>query len=125
MSWRFWATDRASVPPSPADVQILTALKLMLAVERQRYDDLLTKYHQLRVQGNSAPGPMPVIPPRVVDEVAQAINAIAGTDRQLRANMWRRANEEKAAGLSDPEIIVRIVRGTSLEEFIEAGDMKT
>jgi hypothetical protein len=79
----------------------------------ERYADLLSKYHQLKVQGFSAPAPQPVIPTRPpVDPVVSAVNAAcAGKDAAVRQAALKQIAIDRMAALSDDVIIARIRRG--------------
>lgn len=99
-----------------------TVQSALLEAERERYADLLARYHDLRLQGYNEP-PAPVVVERQKpDPLKQAIAAKCGNNRQLRENMERQAAYDRQAGMSDAEIVLKINAGVSPEEtFAVAG----
>lgn len=97
------------------------ALREEVSKERSRYDNLLEKYHALKIQGAAPePAPPPVMTPKAPDPVYEAITAAAGADRGLRASMSREAQRYRAMHIPDIEIIRRIQGGESDEELFGA-----
>lgn len=78
-------------------------------------DSVLTKYHQLKLQGFTLP-----VEPRapqstvsaLIDKVNRAIDsAPASRDPKNRAAMWAQVESDRANGVSEEEIVMRIRRG--------------
>ncbi len=88
----------------------------------KRYDDLLARYHMLKLQGFAEPTPQPTITTPTVDPVTQAVNAAcAGKDSKVRGAMLNQVALFRVAKLSDDEIIARIQRGNRpADEIAEA-----
>lgn len=85
-----------------------------------RYDDLLDKYHSLRLQGAAQPEPKTTLERPEFDPVQAAITAKAGPDRKLRALMGREAADARRLGISDHEIIRQIEQGVEIDDGIPA-----
>lgn len=76
-----------------------------------RHDDLLARYHMLRLQGY-----VPVAPPEPVAPVDPIIAAIAqasGGDPELRRMMEGQAMADRASGKTDGDILAAIHLGQS------------
>lgn len=85
----------------------------------QLYDDLLARYHALKLQGATTPEPERTIPAKPIDPVLSAINdASAGKDAKVRVGMIRQAAVDKEAGLKPEDIILRIQRGNRPAEEV-------
>jgi hypothetical protein len=89
-----------------------------------RYDELLTKYHQLKLQGYTAPEPRSAVPlPPAIDmrsDISRAIDEIpASRDSRNRKAMLDQVDADRAAGVSDAEIVLRIRRGNRPAEELE------
>lgn len=81
-----------------------------------QYQDLLAKYHVLKLQGAAVPEPTPTLQRPEFDPVQAAITAKAGPDRRLRTMMSREAMQSRAAGIPDIEIIQAIEHGVTVDE---------
>lgn len=78
-----------------------------------RYDDLLAKYHMLKLQGATAPEPQRAVESAPRDPVMEAVNvACAGKDAKVRAAMLTQVKRDRTAKMPDAEIILRIQRGS-------------
>jgi hypothetical protein len=75
------------------------------------YEQLLDKYHSLKVQGAVVAEPPVTLPPREYDPIADAITRMAGPNTALRGIMGRRAAQDKAAGIPIMKIVERIEAG--------------
>lgn len=78
-----------------------------------RYDDLLDKYHALKLSGATPPQPPPQ--PVQLDPVIAAINDASHRNPKLRALMSREAQRLRLAGFDDHEIIQQIQDGVTPE----------
>lgn len=77
------------------------------------FQDLMAKYHQLRLEGQVAPEPKPEPPaPRTVDPIIAAIND--RTDPKLRAAALNQVKVDRLAGRSDEDILRDIYGGMSV-----------
>lgn len=91
----------------------LSRLWAELDDQQTRYDDLLEKYHALKVQGATVREAPP--PPVQVDPVIAAINEASNRDPKLRALMSREAQRMRLAGFEDHQIIQQIQDGVTPE----------
>lgn len=86
-------------------------------VWRRQYQDLLAKYHQLRLQGQTAPEPTPEPPARrEVDPVIAAINEKTANDPRLRAAALAQLAQDRQLGKSNEDILRSIYTGMSVFE---------
>lgn len=133
MRWRFWEPDPAIAKLAAefreAKDETVAALRRLaeayewFAVQTDRHDrqtvadaaryaELLTKYHQLKLQGFT-PEPVaskPEKPSR--DPVMEAVSrACAGKGELVLQSALRQVKIDREAKLSDEEIILRIQRG--------------
>lgn len=77
----------------------------------KRYDDLLARYHMLRLQGHvSIAPPEPVKP---LDPITAAIASASGGDPELRRMMEAQVVADRIDGKSDAEILTAIHAGQS------------
>ncbi len=81
------------------------------------YAELLTRYHQLKLNG-FVEHKEPVLPlTEPVDPVMQAVNeACAGKGIAVRKAMLLQVRHDRAAELNDEAIIMRIRRGNRVED---------
>lgn len=85
----------------------------------KRFADLLARYHQLKLQGFTAPPAEPTATaPSPIDPIVMALNEASKGNPHLRAAGMRQAAFDKAAGLSVEEIISRIQRGNRPAEEV-------
>ena len=80
----------------------------------RRYADLMASYRMLKLQGASEPAPTPA--PREKpqpDIVKAAISRKCGRNKELRRHMEAQVEADRAAGVSDPEIALRIEQGVT------------
>ena len=89
----------------------------LLAVADAKYDDLLARYHMLRLQGHVAVPP-PAEPK--ANPIQRAIARKSGGDAELMEMMERQAAQDKADGMNEAEILLAIQLGHSA---IEEGAM--
>lgn len=85
----------------------------------RRYDDLLTKYQQLRLQG--AVDVVPVTPPPRAEQdlCVRAINEkCRGLPPAVRTGMLTQLAADRAALMSDVEILSRITNGVPADEAV-------
>lgn len=83
----------------------------MLASEA-RYAELMASYRLLRLQGAQIEPPKPTMGEAPApDPVLAAVNAKA-PDIRTRATMLEQVAKDRAGGVPDPEIILRINRGS-------------
>lgn len=75
----------------------------------RKFNDLLARYHMLRLHG--AVDVLPPAPAPKADAVAAAIARAAGGDPELRAMMEAQAVADRAAGKSDGDILAAIQLG--------------
>lgn len=76
----------------------------------QRYTDLLSRYHMLKLQGAHEAPPPPPMKLVTPDPILKAI-ADRAPDERTRKAMLAQVEIDKAAGLSAPEIVARIYAG--------------
>lgn len=88
-------------------------------LERRRFDDLLTRYDALRVQGAVPKQDLVPLAPKPPDIVTQSILRKAGSSAQLRKHYFDYVNEQRAQGIADPEIAQAIVQGESLNPELD------
>lgn len=83
-----------------------------IVASEARYAELLTRYHQLRLQGH-VPVEIPeAAPAKPVDPVIAAVNrACRGKDAAVRTAMLRQVQADRGADVPDEEIIRRINTG--------------
>jgi len=81
---------------------------------RESYDALLTRYHQLKLQGYTEPVPTPTpLPVQPDDPIEKAINvASRGMGPIVRDGMFRQAAIDEAMGVKKEDIAQRILLGT-------------
>lgn len=91
----------------------VTMLLSRITESDQRYKDLLSKYHQLTLQGYALPTAGPTPPARPLpDPVMQAVNAACGgKDVAVRQAALKQVAIDRVARLTDDQIIARIRRG--------------
>ncbi len=77
-----------------------------------RYDQLLARYHDMKMAGGAVPA---VIKPKERDELISMLHTLP-KDRGVRANALRQIEADRAAGLSDVEIMRRMQEGTPADE---------
>lgn len=83
-----------------------------LALADRRYQDLLDKYHALKLQGAAEPV-APIAPaPRPIDPIMQEIAAQCGGNTAKRGLMLRQVARDRKAGLDDEVILSRIRQGS-------------
>lgn len=83
--------------------------------ERRRFDDLLSRYHALKLAGGAVPD---VLPPQAPpDPVLLAISRKAGANRVLRTHYARLAHELRAKQMTDEEIVAKIEAGDDAAAF--------
>lgn len=82
-----------------------------LAQAALAYKELLTKYHQLKLQGATLVEPVVHHQRSTIDSVEQAIQAACIGRPELIPIMRRQAMREKNAGLPEREITLRIQHG--------------
>lgn len=85
---------------------------------QSRYDDLLEKYHELKITGAAPLEPTKVLAHRELDPVTAAITAKAGADKRLRSMMSREAMHARQLGMPDHEIIAQIEHGVEWDEGV-------
>jgi hypothetical protein len=86
--------------------------------ETARYDNLLEKYHALRLQGAEPSIPVPQYTPmksEPFDEMKALIADISGSDLRKRAMMLRQLAQDRADGVPAEEIETRIRTGVQAE----------
>ena len=85
-----------------------------------RYDTLLDKYHALRVVGATIPEPKAPTPTRQPDPLEPFITTAHPT---LRALALRQLRQDRAAGMTDEEIMQRMREGvTTRDEDADSAD---
>lgn len=83
---------------------------------RSQLADMTARYHNLRLMGAvPAPEPAPAPPAPPDDPVLDAIAEECGDDYAKRAMMLRQVREDRAAHVSDEDIIHRIRHGVEPE----------
>lgn len=73
-----------------------------------RYDNLLSKYHALRLQGANVPEPKPAVIAKEPSMLDMAITEKAGGNHRLRLHLTRWAAEQRQARVDDGEIMERV-----------------
>lgn len=89
----------------------VTEAKRLHEMERRRFDDLLEKYHALKLQGAAVPEPAPKLPEYAPDPIQLAISRKAGANRTLRTHYAQEAHRMKAQHVSVEEIVATIDAG--------------
>lgn len=119
--WVSRAQHNTTLAAADADTNTTIALLLgQLSTANKRYDDLLARYHMLKLQGFAEPAPERVIARPTIDPIMQAINAAsAGKDHRVRAAMLAQVETDRADKMSDEAIIARIQRGNRPMEEVE------
>lgn len=84
----------------------------------KRYSELLARYHTLKLQGFTEVQPVQPREALAVDPIARAIRAKAGSDRKLREQMELQAARDKADGVAETDILLRIQMGVSGDELV-------
>ena len=76
-----------------------------------RYDDLLSKYHELKAVGYQAEAPTPIkaLPKRSADPVAEVIADVAGSNHALRRQLGAFARAQKRDGMTDEDITHKLL----------------
>lgn len=74
----------------------------------RRYDELIEKYHTVKLLGGAEPAPTPAVAPWAPDPVQIAISQKAGANQQLRTHYAKLAHKMRAGNLSD-DVIVRTI----------------
>ena len=81
---------------------VITLHQRLADTDRRRYDELLEKYHSLRVTGANTPEEPRVAP--TPDRIALAISRKAGKHQQLRSHLAQFADAKRRQNLPDEEI---------------------
>lgn len=76
-----------------------------------RYDDLMAKYHALKLAGAVEPIPLTMAVAKEPDVVTKAIIETAGSNRLLRKQYSEFVTEQRAAGTDEDEIAKAIRLG--------------
>ncbi len=98
-----------------AHQQALDAMRLH-ELERRRYDDLLTRYTDLRMTGaNPKADAPPPIAKREPDPVTQAIISRAGNNALLRKHYFDYVNQQRSQQVEDATIAANILAGETLD----------
>lgn len=115
MRWPFVSRSDYDIAMDSIEVFKVRAAEFRVQAELadRHYDDLLDKYHALKVSGATPPQPPPQ--PVQVDPVIAAINDASNRDPKLRALMSREAQRLRLAGFDDHEIIQQIQDGVTPE----------
>jgi len=98
--------------------QMIALLMEECAGWRTLADNIVARYHDLKLQGGT-PTPPPIVPlaSSTPDPVYQAITDVAGNDRVLRGIMSREAQRARAAGIDDLDIVQQIQHGVSDDDI--------
>lgn len=79
-------------------------------LSEKRYQELLIRYHALKLQGAVEPVPPPPVKIATIDPILRAVNERA-PDQKTRDAMMAQVRIDTAAGLKVDEIVRRIYRG--------------
>lgn len=81
----------------------------------KRYDALMTRFTQLRLQGFADPSSALAVPERESDPLRAAIAAKVGNDPRLLRHALAQLAADRRAGVDDMEILSRIEMGEPLD----------
>jgi hypothetical protein len=94
-------------------------LRYLLTDVTSRYDALLEKFTALRLAGAVEPAPVIVPPaPREPDALETLVAQQADGDVRKRALMIKQVRKDRASGVSDDEIAMRIIGGMSVTDGV-------
>jgi len=110
--------ERAEEAQRDSHQAALDAMRLH-EMERRRFDDLLTRYDALRVQGAVPKQDLVPLASKPPDIVTQSILRKAGSSAQLRKHYFDYVNEQRAQGVADPAIAQAILQGESLNPELD------
>ncbi len=96
------------------------ALVATLRHEHERYDNLLEKYHALRLMGGAPERKLEPLPIAQRDEIADAIELAAGNDGALQRHLNRFAKQQKLDGASEHDIIQAIIHWRSDDDDLDS-----
>lgn len=98
-----------------AQVNALTmhneSLANIVNADGARLDNLLAKYHELKLQGAAKPEPVPALQRREPDAVTQAVIAMAKGKPGLFAHYNEHVARRRAEGTEESEIAKEILTG--------------
>lgn len=94
----------------------------VVAVAEQRYNDLLARYHMLKLQGATVVESAPVREAPKADPVSAALAVACRGNEALLREQRRAVERDRAAGLSDEEIARRILAGNRVQTEFESSD---
>ena len=118
MRWPF--VSRAAYDSIVASRDLLHAMyqheRAMVMDEWKRYDELLDRYHALRLQGQTVTPPRPDIQPAPPSPVEDAIAERSGSNGALKRHLTRIADQMRAAKKSDEEIITTLTKWRDPDE---------